>query len=315
MIAKCKFKTSEKYGKPPSERTIEELLNCGIINLDKPKGPTSHEVVSFVKKILNVKKAGHSGTLDPKVTGVLPVATQRATKILQALLTGSKEYICVMHLHKKVPLKSVLRVLKEFQGVLYQRPPLKSAVRRTLRTREIYELEVLEIQENDVLMRVNCQAGTYIRKLCYDIGLVLKVGANMEELRRTRASHFREEGSVRLSDLLDAYIFWSEEGEERYLRECILPGEVGVLNLKKLWLQDSSVDAICHGAELAIPGVAALDDEIVEGEILALMTLKDELVALCSAKMSSRQILKARRGVVAKTESVIMKRGTYPKSW
>ena len=90
------------FGKHPSERTITELLQYGIINLDKPKGPTSHLVVDHIKKILKINKAGHSGTLDPGVTGVQPIALNRATRITHFLLTAPKEYVCLMHLHQKI---------------------------------------------------------------------------------------------------------------------------------------------------------------------------------------------------------------------
>ena len=172
--------------------TIDELLQKGVINLDKPAGPTSHEVAAWVKRILHIKKAGHIGTLDPKVTGVLPILLQDATRAVGALANLPKEYVCVLHLHKTVPDPLVWDILREFTVVLYQRPPLKSAVRRQIRKREIYYIDVLERQGNDVLFKVGCEAGTYIRKLCHDVGEALGVGAHMQELRRTKAGPFDE---------------------------------------------------------------------------------------------------------------------------
>ena len=301
-----------KYGKPPEERTVEELIEKGLIVLDKPSGPTAHEVVAWIKKILNIKKAGHSGTLDPHVTGVLPVATQKATRVLKLMLESDKEYICAMRFHKPVPEKKLREICKEFTGKIYQKPPVKSAVKRKLRVKEVKNIEILEIEERNVLMRVSCEAGTYIRKLCYDIGEALGVGANMENLRRTKVGHLWEENVITLQDLLDAHIFWKEEGMESEIRRCVHPIEEGI-NIPKIWIRDTAVDAVCHGAKLMTIGVKKCE-EIQSGERVAVMTLKNELVALGKALMSSREMLE-QEGVAVTTERVLMERGTYPKIW
>ncbi|MCK4310218.1 MAG: RNA-guided pseudouridylation complex pseudouridine synthase subunit Cbf5 [Methanomicrobia archaeon] len=301
-----------KYGKPPEDRTVEELIEKGLIVLDKPSGPTAHEVVAWVKKILNIKKAGHSGTLDPHVTGVLPVATQKATRVLKLMLESDKEYICAMRFHKPVPEKKLREICKEFTGKIYQKPPVKSAVKRKLRVKEVKNIEILEIEERNVLMRVSCEAGTYIRKLCYDIGEALGVGANMENLRRTKVGHLWEENVITLQDLLDAYIFWKEEGMESEIRRCVHPIEEGI-NIPRIWIRDTAVDAVCHGAKLMTIGVKKCE-EIQSGERVAVMTLKNELVALGKALMSSREMLE-QEGVAVTTERVLMERGTYPKIW
>jgi predicted RNA-binding protein (TIGR00451 family) len=149
-----------------AKRPIAELLDYGIINIDKPKGPTSHQVADFVQKILKIPKSGHSGTLDPGVTGSLPIAINKATRIVQALLIAGKEYVCVMHIHKEIEEKKIKKVLKDFTGKITQLPPVKSAVVRQERERSIYYIDLLEIEGQDVLFKVGCQAGTYIRKLC-----------------------------------------------------------------------------------------------------------------------------------------------------
>lgn len=301
-----------KYGKPPEDRTVEELIEKGLIILDKPSGPTAHEVVAWVKKILNIKKAGHSGTLDPHVTGVLPVATQKATRVLKLMLESDKEYICAMRFHKPVPEKKLREICKEFTGKIYQKPPVKSAVKRKLRVKEVKSIEILEIEERNVLMRVSCEAGTYIRKLCYDIGEAIGVGANMENLRRTKVGHLWEENVITLQDLLDAHIFWKEEGMESEIRRCVHPIEEGI-NIPKIWIRDTAVDAVCHGAKLMTIGVKKCE-EIQSDERVAVMTLKNELVALGKALMSSREMLE-QEGVAVATERVLMERGTYPKIW
>lgn len=313
MLVRATDTTNPKFGKKPDERSVDELIRNGVINLDKPRGPTSHEVVAWVKRILNLNKAGHSGTLDPGVSGVLPVALENATRILSALLISGKEYIGILHLHSKVPPKKIKQAFKLFEGPIYQRPPLKSSVKRTLRIRQIYCLDVLEIDEKDVLFRVGCQAGTYIRKLCHDIGLVLGVGGHMSELRRIRSGPFSEnENLVTLHQLSEAFYIWINEQDDTLLRKTILPLEYALQHLPKIIVRDSAVDAICHGADLAAPGVLQLSSGIKLNDLVAIFTLKGEAVALARAKMTSMQMLKANKGIVADTERVLMERETYP---
>jgi len=315
-LVKKSAKTDPSYGTPPEQRSLEAHLRLAAINLDKPSGPTSHEVVAWVKRILNVEKAGHSGTLDPKVTGILPVLLGDATRVMDTLLLAGKEYICLMRVHKPLPRKRILEVCSEFVGPIYQKPPLKSSVVKQRRTREIYYLDVLEIEEQQVLMRVGCEAGTYIRKLCYDIGLALGTGANMEELRRSRAGPFSEDETLaNLHQLKDAYELWRETGQESQLRSIVKPVEFALRHLPRLVIADNAVDAICHGAPLAAPGLVSLETDINKGEVVALFTLKGEAVAIARAELTSREMLEARAGIVARTERVIMEPGTYPKAW
>ena len=173
------------FGINPENRTVEQLINYGIVNIDKPQGPTSHQVSGYVKKILGISKAGHSGTLDPNVTGVLPVALGRATRIAQALLPAGKEYVALMYLHKPIEEEKIKKAFNDFTGKIRQKPPVKSSVRRIERIREIYYIDILEIDNQDVLFRIGCQAGTYIRKYIHDLGQKLGCGAHMEGLRRT----------------------------------------------------------------------------------------------------------------------------------
>ncbi len=316
VLIKRSGKTDPAHGVPPEKRSLEMHLRLGAINLDKPSGPTSHEVVAWVKRILELEKAGHSGTLDPKVTGILPVLLGDATRVMDTLLLAGKEYICLMHVHKPQPRKRILEVCSEFVGPIYQTPPLKSAVVRQLRTRTIYYLEVLEIEGQEVLFRVGCEAGTYIRKLCFDIGLALGTGASMEELRRSKAGPFREDGTlVTLHQLKDAYEIWKETGDESGLRRAILPVEAALRHLPRLTIADNAVDAICHGAPLGAPGLLSLETDINKGDDVALFTLKGEAVAVARAQMASKEMLASKTGLVALTERVIMEPGTYPKAW
>ncbi|MCS7144435.1 MAG: RNA-guided pseudouridylation complex pseudouridine synthase subunit Cbf5 [Archaeoglobaceae archaeon] len=307
--------SDERYGCYPSKRSIEEHIKKGFVCIDKPMGPTSHEVVVWVRKILGVQKTGHAGTLDPRVTGVLPVFIETATKLVKFLQESGKEYVCLMRLHGDVAEGKIREVFKMFTGKIFQKPPLKSAVKKQLRVREIYSMEILEISGRDLLFRVSTESGTYIRKLCKDMGEVLGVGAHMQELRRTKTSSFKEEDCYTLQDLLDAFLFWKEEGEEKYLREIIKPMETAVAEIPKIVIKDTAVDAICHGANLSIKGVAFIERTVKEGGKVAIFTAKGELVALGKALMSVETMTELKKGFVVDIDRVIMDRGVYPSVW
>lgn len=313
-IIRAEEETDSNYGCIPTER--EPFLNYiekGIINLDKPAGPTSHEISSWVKRILEVKKTGHGGTLDPKVTGILPITIGSAARVSAALLTAGKEYICIAKFHKQVNLNQVKSLLNLFTCEIYQRPPLISAVARILRKRRIYYMDLLEFTDNYALFRVGCQAGTYIRKLCHDFGEILFCGANMVELRRTRSGLFQEDETlVTLQNIHDAVHFYKEEGEEKYLRKFILPMEKAVEHMDKIIIRDTAVDAICHGADLGINGVLSFHGGIEKSDKVAIMTQKGELVAFSLALQSARKMISLRSGLVAKTKQVFMTRKLYP---
>ncbi len=317
LIVKASDTTSPEYGFSSLDNLpLEYLLENGVVVLDKPAGPTSHEVATWVRKILNVNRVGHGGTLDPGVTGVLPTGVGNATKAMQALLHAGKEYVCVLELHHTADEGEIRDVVNEFVGKLYQKPPLRSSVRRVLRVREVYYNHIIEIKGRLVLFRVGSQAGTYIRKLCFDIGEALGVGGHMRELRRTRVGNFREDEHLcSLYDLKDAYIFWKEDGDETLLRRYLLPVEFGIGHLPFIRVRDSAVDAICHGANLAATGVIALSTGIKNGDMIALKTLKDEVIALARSTESSERIAKAKSGIIAKSERVLMIRGRYPQMW
>lgn len=314
-LIKATATTNVHYGKVPSERTIRELLQNGFISLDKPSGPTSHQVVAWVKEILEIEKAGHGGTLDPAVTGVLPVALGDAARALQVLLVAGKEYVALMKLHKQVDEKKIRAVCESFVGEISQMPPLRSAVKRVRRTREVYYLDILEIHGTEVLFRVGCEAGTYIRTLCVDIGKKLGCGAQLAELRRTRVGNITEASAVTLHDVKDAFIFWKEEGDESGLRKTVLLMERLLDVVPKIVVRDSAVDALCHGASLAIPGVVEIDDEIKAGELAAVLTLKGEGVALVKMAVPSVQVIEKDTGICASLERVLMNKGTYPSIW
>ena len=315
VLVRIDAETDPSHGCDPYQRPIEELLKSCVLNIDKPRGPTSHEVAFTVKELLGARQAGHGGTLDPAVSGVLPILINDATKCAEAVMKGGKEYVCVMKLHGDVSDDELEEALKLFTGEIYQVPPVRSSVSRRIRTRTIYRIELLEKDGRNVLMKIACSGGTYIRKLCKDIGLYLGCGAHMQELRRTRAGPFSEDSSYTLLDLYEALKEYKENGDESSLRSILRPVEEAVAYLPKIYLLDTAVDAICHGANLAVAGIAKLEDAVRRGESVAMMTLKNELVALGRSKANAHEILEMDRGIVVDTERVIMRRGTYPPIW
>jgi H/ACA ribonucleoprotein complex subunit 4 len=308
--------TDEKYGVHYDKRSIKDLLNYGLILLDKPPGPTSHETVAWAKRILKIPKIGHSGTLDPQVSGVLPLGLGEATKALGVLLLGPKEYYGLGRLHSMPSKEKLYSVLDQFKGEIFQKPPQRSSVLRQTRTRHIYELDVVEQKERLLLLRVLCEAGTYIRKLFYDIGEILGPGATMIELRRSRVHQFSEEQKlVTLHELADAYAEWQEKNDDSKLYRMILPIEHALTEIKAVIIRDSAVDALCHGAQLAIPGILQISPGIAKGDLVGIYTQKGEVVALAESLLSEEQIKDATKGYAFVTKRIIMAPNTYPKNW
>jgi H/ACA ribonucleoprotein complex subunit 4 len=315
MIVKDPNAIPDKWGKRPSDRTVGELLKGGVIILDKPSGPTSHQATAWVRDALHSDKVGHGGTLDPYVSGVLPVTLGKATRLTDIVLSSDKEYICLMRLHADRDEERIRAVIAEFVGKIYQLPPVRSSIKRQLRIRTIKELEVLDIKGRDVLFRMSCDAGTYARTLCVDIGDVLGCGANMVELRRTRSGKMTEDRAATLHDIRDAYILWQQNGREEWLRSMILPMEVLVEPLPKVVVKATAVDAICHGADLNVSGIHMLDEDIRKNALVAMMTARGELIAIGRMAMSTSKIMATSQGKAVDTERVFMDEGHYPRMW
>ena len=308
-------------GSSPLARTLEQHLSYGVINVDKPVNPSSHEVVSWIKRILRVEKTGHSGTLDPKVSGCLIVCLDRATRLAKSQQSAGKEYIAVFRLHstaENIQAKLTRAVETTLVGALFQRPPLISAVKRQLRIRTIYESKLLDFDEerNLGVMWVKCQAGTYIRTLCVHLGLVLGTGGHMQELRRNRSGIMGEdERMVTMHDILDAQHVYDTTKDESYLRRVVMPLEVLLTNYKRIVVKDSAVNAICYGAKLMIPGLLRFADGIELNDEVVLMTTKGEAIAVAVAQMTTAVMATVDHGAVAKIKRVIMERDVYPRRW
>ncbi|KAL1878045.1 hypothetical protein VTK73DRAFT_8180 [Phialemonium thermophilum] len=307
-------------GSSPLKRDIKSYVSSGVINLDKPSNPSSHEVVAWVKRILRVEKTGHSGTLDPKVTGCLIVCIDRATRLVKSQQGAGKEYVAVIRFHDTVPggEPAFAKALETLTGALFQRPPLISAVKRQLRIRTIHESKLISFDNDRHLgvFWVSCEAGTYIRTLCVHLGLLLGVGAHMQELRRVRSGAMDEtKGMVTLHDVLDAQWLYDNQHDESLLRKVISPLETLLTTYKRLVVKDSAVNAVCYGAKLMLPGLLRYEAGIEHHEEVVLMTTKGEAIALGIAQMSTVEMSTCDHGVVAKVKRCIMERDLYPRRW
>jgi H/ACA ribonucleoprotein complex subunit 4 len=250
---------------PPADRDPATLLPFGVVNLDKPPGPSAHQVAGWVRDAVDdhlaaagldqrLGRVAHGGTLDPKVTGCLPILLGDAARAARVFDDSVKEYVTVLELHGPPPA-DFDAVLSDFVGPIYQKPPRKSAVRRDLRVREIHALDALERDGRRVLLRVRCESGTYVRKLCHDIGLALGTGAHMGALRRTATGHFDDSALVTMEDLVDALAFWTEDGDTAPLRDVVAPAERALVELPQVTIAESAAAQVAEGAPVYAPGV------------------------------------------------------------
>jgi H/ACA ribonucleoprotein complex subunit 4 len=311
--------TAIPTGSSPLARSLQEYVRYGVINLDKPSNPSSHEVVAWVRRILRVDRTGHSGTLDPKVTGCLIVCVDRATRLVKSQQSAGKEYVSVVRLHNAIESPAKLeQAIQRLTGACFQRPPLISAVKRELRIRTIYNCKLIEYDDKRHLgiFWVSCEAGTYIRTLCVHLGLLLGVGGHMQELRRVRSGALTEdEHLVTMHDVMDAQWLYDNQKDESYLRRVVLPLEILLVKHKRIIVKDSAVNAICYGAKLMIPGLLRYADGIEVNDEVVLMTTKGEAIALGIAEMTTSVMADIDHGIVAKIKRVVMERDTYPRKW
>ena len=243
-------------------KPIKELLRFSIINIDKPTGPTSFAVSQYVRRALKLTKTSHMGTLDPQVTGVLPVALDRACRLSSYLMHRDKTYVGIMRLHTKVSQERLKEVIAEFTGKISQLPPVRSRVKREVREREVKSFDILEIEGTDVLFRTKVQAGTYIRKLVSDMGDKLG-GAHMLELRRTEAGLFTEDKLYKLYDF-DKAVEALKAGDEKPLRNMLVPGEIVASLISNISIKKDQVARILRGSPIFkrdLAGKVSLDRE------------------------------------------------------
>merc|ERR1712020_665302 len=307
------------FGASPLKRDLVNYVKSGFINVDKPSNPSSHEVVAWIKRILRVDKTGHSGTLDPKVTGCLIVCIDRATRLVKSQQSAGKEYVCIYRLHESVEKKRVAQELERLKGALFQRPPLISAVKRQLRVRTCYENKLIEHdpERNMGIFWCSVEAGSYVRTMCVHMGLLLGVGGQMQELRRVRCGIQSEydDGMVTMHDILDAQWVYDNHKDETYLRRVIRPLEALLTGHKRIIMKDSAVNAVCYGAKIMLPGILRYEDGIEMGQEIVVCTTKGEAICIAIAQMTTATMASCDHGVVAKIKRVIMERDTYPRKW
>ena len=306
------FDETSEFGKEPKERSLEELIQTSIVSVDKPSGPTSHQISYWIKDLLKIKKTGHIGTLDPNATGVLPILVGRSTRLLPLFQKLDKEYVGIMHLHKDVDLEFLDNFIqKNFVGEIVQIPPKRSAVSRIPRKRKVYEASLIEKDGKDVLFRIVCESGFYVRKWVHDIGQKLKIGAHLKELRRISIGKhenfyfriFSEENSFNLIQIADAII----NNDEKMIRKIFIPAEYCLEHVKKIFVKDSAIPNLLKGAPLYVKGIIRVQEGIKKDEIVAIFSLKNELIAFGYAKMSSEEMVKSNQGIAVRIDRVFMK--------
>merc|ERR1712195_431102 len=252
-------------------------------------------------------------------TGCLIVCIENATRLVKAQQSAGKEYMGVFKLHASIDkVDKIERALDQLTGACFQRPPLISAVKKELRVRKVYELKLVEYDEKRDLgiLWISCEAGTYVRTLCVHLGYLLGCGSHMQELRRVRSGAFKEDSTmVTMHDVLDAQWYYKHTGNENYLRRVVLPLEMLLTTYPRIVVKDTSINAVCYGAQLMLPGVLRYESDIEIGQQVILMSTKGEAIALAIAQMTTSTIATCDHGIVTRTKRVIMDRDVYEKKW
>jgi H/ACA ribonucleoprotein complex subunit 4 len=307
-------KTSNSHGVTPTERTIEELLDAGMLVIDKPQGPNSHQVSAWARDILGLDKMGHGGTLDPFATGVLVLLSGRSMRLTKKVLSHDKTYVGVLRAPSNFDEQALERAIAQMCGQVYNVPPEISAVKIQVRSRRM-ETKLLEVDGQDAVIEVTCEAGTYIRTLARDLGLLLGHPISLKELRRTQSGRFIESHCVTLQELKDAVWLWKEKGEEKAIRKILAPIELLVSDLPAVVVKDGAAGAIAHGAPLMRPGIVSVEEDLERGDSVRLMTLKGELVSLGTLLTRTEMIQEMDNGEIARPDLVFLPPEIYPKAW
>ena len=309
--------TNPKFGSVPSERSLDELLGSGILLVKKPRGPTSHQLTAWIRNILGISKIGHGGTLDPMATGLLTILCGRATRLTDIILKGDKRYISIIRFGRDIDSIELEELLNSLVGEIYNVPPKESAVKVQVRTRTITSLSLLDFDSSSRIaaVEISCVAGTYIRTLTRDIGLLLDTSCEMLELHRDRTSIFDESMACNMHQLADAIFLWKEHNDERSLRKLLTPVETILTKIPSIMIKDGAVAAMTHGAPLARPGVVNASSGISSGSLVVISSMKGEAVAVANTSVDIDEVLNMTKGQVAVAKSVLMPTGIYPQNW
>jgi len=298
----------------PADPIADRIRAGAFVLVDKPRGPTSHQVTAWARDLLGVPVAGHAGTLDPNVSGVLWVGLGPALRLVPLVLEFPKTYVGVVTFHGTVAPAELERVIAEFVGPVYQTPPVRSAVKRERRVRTIHRLEVLEREGAHALLRVTADSGTYIRTLAVDLGDALGVGAHLEELRRTATGPFDEAACVPLSTLADARAA-AVAGDSAPLLRVLHPVQEVWREFPTLVLKDAAASAVAHGASLAAGGVASVSRPFARGDRVVLVSRLGELVATGVALRDAAERKEATGGWIVGSTKVFADPQRFPPLW
>ena len=308
-------KTSPDYGTIPGDRTIEQLLESCFILLDKSPGPSSHQVSAWARDMMGLEKLGHGGTLDPFASGLLPLLSGKAMRLTGKILTHDKSYLALFKFGKELERNEIEEKMAMLTGKVYNVPPEISAVRVQVRTRKISRFDILDYDGTSLLTHIECEAGTYVRTMARDLGLLLDTPVELKELRRPSSGEFSLNQSITMQQLADAYWLWKEKGDGNAMLRILHPIEDMLSDLPRVVVKDGAAAALSHGAPLLRPGVVSIDEELSVGSEVLLVTMKGEAVAIAKMSQNSKVIPDMNQGEVAKPNCVLMKEDTYPRSW
>ena len=315
IILEKDAKTSPDHGTIPSERTIEQLLESCFILLDKSPGPSSHQVSAWARDMMGLEKLGHGGTLDPFASGLLPLLSGKAMRLTGKILTHDKSYLALFKFGKELDRNEIEDKMAMLTGKVYNVPPEISAVRVQVRTRKISKFDILDFDGTSLLTQIECEAGTYVRTMARDLGLLLDTPVELKELRRPTSGEFSLSQSITMQQLADAYWLWQEKGEEDAMLRILHPIEDMLSDLPRVVVKDGAAAALSHGAPLLRPGVVSIDEDLKVGSEVLVVTMKGEAVAIAKMSQNSKVIPDMNQGEVAKPNCVLMKEDTYPRSW
>ena len=307
--------TDDAFGTVPDERTLEQRLASGFILVDKPAGPTSHQLAAWARDLLGLDRLGHGGTLDPFATGVLPLMAGRCMKITNKILKHKKTYIAVFRFRSMPDETNLKATIASMTGRIYNVPPEVSAVKVQVRTRTIHAFELLDVEGNDAVARITCDAGTYIRTMARDMGLLLNTPVSLKELRRETSGIFGLDHCVTMDQLADAVWLWKECGQKEALMAIVHPIEKLLVDVPRCQVKDSAVAALAYGAPLLLPGLISIPKDLKKGTELMVSSLKDEAVGFVKLKADSNDIISMESGEIARPSMVLMDTDVYPRRW
>jgi H/ACA ribonucleoprotein complex subunit 4 len=283
----------------------QDFMSDGLIILDKPPGHTSHEISAFVRKITGAKRAGHAGTLDPEVSGVLPVAVGRSTKLLRYIAGKDKTYVGIIKFRRIQTRGEIEKLFKKFTGELTQTPPKMSAVRKVPRKRTVYHLRLLEISETNPRLAVfeaKVGAGTYIRTLCEDMGKECG-GARMEELRRIAVGRIKEGLAVTLEDLVDAVWLMKNRNDDSAVKKIVHPTDE-FIDLPKAIIKETAIGSVRSGAQIGVPAMISFDSSVKRGDHIKIYSEGGRFVGVGIAQIPPEELSSLRKGIAIKLERV-----------